>query len=491
VIALLDLTGDGLVREAVAQGEGLALRDLTQGAAEEQLAARRLDALIVECGGSEPDLLRLLSVARQTETYMLAVTRERGVPSAVATLRAGASDVLQAPFEYDALLAALDRVMDAAASGSTRLPVSDVGFLTQDPATLATIALARSVAASDATVLILGESGTGKELIAKLIHQASPRRRKAMVSVNCAALPAGLLESELFGHEKGAFTGAHARVTGKFGLADGTTLLLDEIGELELPLQAKLLRVIQEKQVQRIGAPYPLSVDFRLVATTNRDLAREVEAGRFREDLYYRLNVLPLHLAPLRERRGDVPLLLAHLTERHAHRGRPRFTPDALGALETHRWPGNVRELENVVARFALTHAGRAVERADLLAVRIGAPCGPPALVHGAAAGAAAMDTAANGTEATESGVPPFRTIRDMERWLIAVTLRRTSGNRTHAATELGISLRTLRNKIQEYQIFDADTLPTRGVARAPARHGAGEPRAAEVGSSSRGEKRV
>jgi len=262
--------------------------------------------------------------------------------------------------------------------------------------------------------------------------------------MNCAALPAGLLESELFGHERGAFTGAFTRVIGKFELAEGTTLLLDEIGELELGLQAKLLRVIQEKQVQRIGAPRPISIDFRLIATTNRNLADAVEAGQFREDLYYRLNVLPVPLKPLRERPGDLDTLVERFLARSIPA--PILTEAARAALRAHTWPGNVRELENAMARLALTHPGRSVEARDLGLGDRGRP-------------------APLSPEIPED-IPATGTLRDMERWLIVRTLARLEGNRTRAARELGISLRTLRNKIHEYTISEPETLPRSSTAQ-------------------------
>jgi transcriptional regulator with PAS, ATPase and Fis domain len=311
-------------------------------------------------------------------------------------------------------------------------------FVTHDDEARETLQLVGSVAATDATILIEGESGTGKELLARRVHRLSPRRSRELVSISCAALPAGLLESELFGHERGAFTGAFTRVIGKFELAHGTTILLDEIGELEIHLQSKLLRVLQEKQVQRLGARRPVAADFRLVATTNRELADEVRAGRFRADLYYRLNVIPIRLTPLRERPDDVPLLLEHFLEHHARRGRalPRFEPEAIAALRQHAWPGNVRELENLVERLVLTLGGCSVRRAEL---------GLPA------------PAASAGVEPSDA---PFRTLREMERWLIVETLAQLRGNRTRAAERLGIGLRTLRNKIRDHEITEPATLP-------------------------------
>jgi two-component system response regulator FlrC len=329
---------------------------------------------------------------------------------------------------------ALDRARGASEGAADR-------FLTRNPEMHAVLELARRVAGSDATVLIEGESGTGKELLARLVHRNSRRRVRALVALNCAALPAGLLESELFGHEKGAFTGALERVNGKFELADGTTLLLDEIGELELGLQAKLLRVIQEKQVQPIGASLPLDLDFRVVATTSRDLAAETQAGRFREDLYYRLNVVPIRISPLRRRPEDIRFLGERFLERHARAGRriPRLSEDAWRALVRYRWPGNVRELQNLIERLVLVMAGRTVGPEQLWPPGSSLAAGDP------------------------RSAPPLGTLRELERWLIVETLKLREGNRTWASRDLGISLRTLRNKINAYGIREPDTLPRPG----------------------------
>ena len=449
MIGLLDLGGRSLVR-AAAERSGPPLRPLRDlDAALVALAAGELGSLVIETDRVERAVHELLAAARVRSVPTLVVARDRRVGTAVETLRCGASDYVCSPFELDTLHRALGRLTGAAST--SRIPVADEEpFVTRDPAMRATLDLARSLAPSDATVLIEGESGTGKELLARLIHGASPRRERELVSVNCAALPAGLLESELFGHERGAFTGAVSRILGKFELAHRTTLLLDEIGELELSLQAKLLRVLQEREVQRLGAPRPVRVDFRLITTTNRDLAAEVRRGRFRQDLFYRLHVLPIRLDPLREHPDDVPLLVETFLARHLRLGRPlpALTDEALDALRRHPWPGNVRELENVLERLVLTRGGRTVGAAELDLRRAGTsphPETPP-----------------------RREAPPFRTLRQMERGMIVETLTRLRGNRTHTARELGISLRTLRNKIHEHQIFEPETLPQTGLARAP-----------------------
>jgi two-component system response regulator FlrC len=446
MIGLLDLDGDDLVGSALERSGQSLLRLTSHSRAREELRTGRVHGLIVETVALGADAVEVVRSARAHGVPSLVVARDRSVSTAVDALRQGASDYLATPFEYDSLLDALDR-LKGACSAVDLFNEDPVAIVTQDAKLLETLELVRSVAISDATVLIEGESGTGKELLARLVHSSSPRRHRDLISINCAALPPGLLESELFGHEKGAFTGAFTRVIGKFELAHGTTILLDEIGELELGLQAKLLRVLQEKQIQRVGARQPIDVDFRLVATTNRDLAAEVRAGRFREDLFYRLNVLPVHISPLRERFGDVRALVPHFLRRFQGDGgrAPVFPEETLAVLERHSWPGNARELENLIERLVLTRPGQVVRPEDLA---LHAPIRSDVERHG-------------------DGAPPFRTIREMERWLMVHTLRRLEGNRTRTARELGISLRTLRNKINEYEITEPDTLPRSGTAAA------------------------
>jgi transcriptional regulator with PAS, ATPase and Fis domain len=286
------------------------------------------------------------------------------------------------------------------------------------------------VAATNATVLLQGESGTGKELISRLIHESSPRRDGPFIRVNCAALTESILESELFGHEKGAFTGAQSSKPGRFELAHGGTLLLDEITETSEKLQAELLRVLEEKEFERVGGTRTIKVDIRIIATTNRDLGREVSQGRFREDLFYRLNVVPLMLPPLRVRDGDVELLCGHFTRRFARlmgRDCPRMSEEAMEAFERYSWPGNVRELENLIQRLVIMDTDGIVGLDDL-----------PDYVTGTGHYL--------GDELT-----PGPTLDDVERQVILRTLRETRGNRTRAAEKLDISTRTIRNKLKKY----------------------------------------
>lgn len=304
-------------------------------------------------------------------------------------------------------------------------------ILTQDHEMRRILSICDNIATSRASILIVGESGTGKELLARYLHGKSPRASKRMVAINCAAVPDMLLESELFGHEKGSFTSAHAQKLGKFEIANQSTLLLDEMGELPLHLQPKLLRAIQEGEIERVGGVHPLKVNVRLIATTHRDLSRMVQEGTFREDLFYRLNVITVRVPPLRERPGDIELLARHFSEVHAHQnGRivKPFSPEALQALNAASWPGNVRELENVIERAVLLCQKERIEVPDLELPQ------------------------ERGTDTYNSlHVHAGMKIADIEKSLIFKTLEFTNQNRTHAARLLGISIRTLRNKLHEY----------------------------------------
>ena len=362
------------------------------------------------------------------------------VAAAVAAMREGARDYLVKPFSPEALEAAVRSALSACGPPATAARGSEARslqktFITHDPRLLEVLQMGRQVARSMATVLIQGESGTGKELLAAFIHRHSLHPEAPYVAVNCAALPEHLAESELFGHEKGAFTGAVTRKAGKFELAKKGTLVLDEIGEMPLPLQAKLLRALQEREIDRVGGGLPVPVEARVVAITNRDLAQAVGAGSFREDLYFRVNVVPLVIPPLRERPGDIPLLADHFLARfNARTGKAvrRFSEEAAELLSRHEWKGNVRELENRVERAVLLAEGDVILPRHLglvprLEVRPGVP---PAM-------------------AVRTGT----TVWEMERQLIMGTLSEVDQNRTRAAELLGISIRTLRNKLREYRM--------------------------------------
>ena len=347
--------------------------------------------------------------------------------AAAGAIRAGAREFLPLPPDADLIAAILD-----AAAGETDAVV------VRDPVMLATMRRAEQVAGADASVLLTGESGTGKEVLARHIHRRSRRANAAFVALNCAAIPDNLLESELFGHEKGAFSGAVARRVGKFEAADGGTLLLDEIGEMDVRLQAKLLRAVQEREIDRIGGSGPVRVNVRILATTNRDLLAAVGQGRFREDLYFRLNVVSLRIPPLRERPGDIAALAEHFARRYADlNGVPfrRLTPLALQRLTAHGWRGNVRELENTVHRAVLLAGGPVI---DIDSIEL-TPGSPGSTV-------ASMPSQTGGI----SGLVGRR-MEEVERDLIVETLLHTLGNRAHTAVILGISIRALRNKLRDY----------------------------------------
>ena len=358
---------------------------------------------------------------------------------AAQAIRAGAKEYIPLPPDPELIAAVLEAVTEETSA-----------FVFQDPAMSRVLRLAEQIAGSDASVLITGESGTGKEVMARFIHQHSKRSSKPFI-------PENLLESELFGHEKGAFTGAIARRIGRFEEAHGGTLLLDEVSEMHPRLQAKLLRAIQEQEIDRVGGTQPIKVDVRLLATSNRDMEDEVRKGGFREDLYFRLNVVNLELPPLRERKSDIRILADHFVKKYAEANgvpAPALSPATLQMLEQHHWRGNVRELENTMHRAVLLASGGVVEPDDvlLMGARLGSADG--AAANGQAeAGASAAGSMAGGNGGQSSGTGNLigRTVADVEQDLILDTLQHCLGNRTHAANILGISIRTLRNKLRAY----------------------------------------
>ncbi len=362
------------------------------------------------------------------ETPVIFLTAYGSVPGAVQAIREGACDYLQKPVSFEQLEAAAERFVVGEAEGET----SGAAFegVAYSSSFCSVIARAKRVAQTDADVLIEAESGTGKELIARLIHRASPRAQGPYVAVNCSAFPDNLLESELFGHVRGAFTGANNSKAGKFELAEGGTLLLDEVAEMPLNLQPKLLRVLQEREVDRLGDTRPVPVNVRVIATTNRSLRACVDTGQFRADLYYRLHVVPLRIPPLRERCEDILPLAEHFLRKHepkSQRGLFQISPELSAQLTECEWPGNVRELENFMRRALALSTGTALGVQVLDATE-----------------AAALDREGS---ALKSGV----TLQDMERQLLEKTLEATGGNRTRAAELMGVSLRTVRNKIRTY----------------------------------------
>jgi DNA-binding NtrC family response regulator len=360
-------------------------------------------------------------------TAVIFLTAFGNVAEAVNAMKEGACDYLIKPISFDQLKEAVCRVLGP--RGEPNAPASGMDLVGTSSEMRRLIERALQIAGADADILLEAESGTGKEVLARVIHRSSPRRDRPLIAVNCSAFPDTLLESELFGHVRGAFTGALTSKPGKFELANGGTLLLDEIAEMPLSLQPKLLRVLQEREVDRLGDTRPLSVDVRVIATTNRSLATLVAEGKFRADLYYRLNVIPLSLPPLRDRREDIPELVQHFIRRYASASRSsvvRFSPELLERLKEYHWPGNVRELENFVRRTLV-------------------------LSSGPVAGAELFQEACMEEDSPQKEIEAGVTLRELERTLLEKTLEATGGNRTRAAGMLGVSIRTVRNKIREY----------------------------------------
>jgi len=398
------------------------------------------DLMMPGMGGDS--LLRAVK-AVSPETEVVLMTAHGTVESAVSAMKDGAYDFITKPLKRQAVVKSVRQALEKASlvaenrALKARLaelaPGGEGGLLGAAPAFRAVLETLKQAAPTSATILLTGESGTGKELAARLVHDLSPRAAGPFVPINCAAIPESILESELFGHERGAFTGAVARKEGRFERAHGGTLFLDEVGEMSPAVQVKLLRVLQDGVLDRVGGTEPVRVDARLVTATNRDLAAEVRAGRFREDLFYRLDVVSVRLPPLRDRREDVPLLatafLRRFAERHARRV-SAFTPAALAALEAAPWPGNVRELMHAVERAVILTRGEAVDVGDL-----------PEGLRGGAAGAPASGPAS-------LTVPLGTTMDEVERLVIRETLRQTRGDKTLAAQLLGIAARTIYRKL-------------------------------------------
>ena len=411
----------------------------TAGSAGEAIEKfrRGMHALIVtdiRMPGSLPDNdgFAVMRAARALapHTAVILLTAYASVSQAVAAMKDGACDYLVKPVSFEQLEQVAARVLSQARTQQEA--IKEIGG--HAPSWLRALERARQAAASDADILIEAESGTGKELVARLIHRLSLRRTHPFIAVNCAAFPEALLESELFGHTKGAFTGANFAKPGKFELADGGTLLLDEVGEMPLGLQPKLLRALQEREFDRLGDIRSVHVNLRVIATTNCALAQMVRQGKFRADLYYRLNVIPLRLPPLRERAGDIRELAQHFVRLYAPPGKSlRLLPEFLAQLEVHTWPGNVRELANFVRRAVALATSPEIGAAPL--------DGCDWMVN--ASPSAVADEAAY--------LRPGISLGAMERKLVEMTLEATGGNRSRAAELLGVSLRTVRNKVRDY----------------------------------------
>ena len=425
---------DGRLGEAsiIARNTGADLDHADDVEAGLRALAKGANVEMIFCDVAQP-IRHLLETLRagMHDIAVIACGLNAQADAAVDAIRAGAREFLPLPPDPLLVAAILHEV-----SRDRHTPIA------RDPVMLQVIRRAEQIARTDASVLLTGASGTGKEVLARFIHHISRRAGKEFVGVNCAAIPETMLESELFGHEKGAFSGAMNRRVGKFEMADGGTLLLDEISEMDVRIQAKLLRAVQEREIDRLGGGRPVPVNVRIIATSNRNLKEEIAAGRFREDLYFRLNVVSLRLPSLAERPGDITRLAEHFAEHYTRmNGLPArpLSPEAMRILTRHTWPGNVRELENTMHSAVLLADGSAI---DADALELGE-----------------TNEAAVLTETTVLDLVGRR-IEDVERDLILRTLMHTNGNRTHAAVMLGISIRALRNKLRDYALHGAAVPP-------------------------------
>ena len=402
--------------------------------AYEEIIKNHYDLVISDMNLTQINGISLLKRIKECNTTLpvILMADEACVNEAVEAMKLGADDFLLKPLTPKTM----ELIQSYIANGSNGKKKVEsrkrFKIITQDKKMEKLLEIAKDIADSKASIFIQGESGTGKELFARYIHHHSSRRDQPFVAVNCAALPENLLESELFGHEKGAFTGAICRKKGKFELANQGTLLLDEVTEMDYQLQSKLLRVLQEREIDRIGGINPVPVDVRFLATTNRDIEKQIKEGKFREDLHYRLNVIPLQLAPLRERKEDIPLLAKHFVEKYCeldNRSVKGLTDEAIATLMQMPWKGNVRELENIIERAVLMCKEDLISNKDLFLTQ--------------------KDRQPNIVTQT---IAPTVSLREIEKSVILNTLDHTDGNRTHAAEILGISVRTLRNKMNEYR---------------------------------------
>ncbi len=448
---------DATLREALAETLRLADYEVVTAAdgtaALAALQSGTFCAVVTDYQMQPMDGFALLTGIREIRPHLpvLLITAHGSIEHAVRCMLEGASDYLVKPFQAAALIDRLRQLIPVASTSAHDLVIAD-------PASVELVTLATRVAASDTTVLISGESGTGKEVLARLLHRLSDRADGPFVALNCAAIPENMLEALLFGHEKGAFTGAHESRPGKFEQAQGGTLLLDEISEMDIGLQAKLLRVLQEKEVERIGGRAPIRLNVRVIATTNRDLRADVGTGRFREDLYYRLSVFPLTTPPLRDRPADIVPLAQHFLQKATGQSRPGpvLADDAIAALESQSWPGNVRELQNTLQRAVILCGGNVIRARDLRfepPARASAPANIPA-------SAAALAASTQEPLLQEN-------LHAVEGQLIVDALNR-AGSRQEAAEMLGVSPRTLRYKIARLR-SDGTAIPRcREASRTP-----------------------
>lgn len=435
---ILVVEDDFELQEAVAETlklAGFKVRTANNGFEALSVLERcEVDMVVSDVNMPSMDGIELLENIRKTHAQLpvLIVTAYADVSKAVSAMRLGAVDFMIKPFEPGVLV---ETVRQQAGDNSTVKPV------VVDPVSRKLYLLAKKVAIADSTALLLGESGVGKEVIARFIHEESPRAAKPFVAINCAAIPENMLEATLFGHDKGAYTGAHSSREGKFEQAEGGTLLLDEISEMDLGLQAKLLRVLQEREVERLGGKTVRKIDVRIIATSNRNLVEYVKQGQFREDLYYRVSVFPIRIEPLRNRQEDIIPLAQHMAKTYCRRmNRPviEFDPAASAALRAYQWPGNVRELENVVQRSLILQPGNLVGEEDLFLDPMSTVAGATPLTD--------MPALSETAESDDGNLE--ENLKHKEFELIIEVLRKERGSRSRTAEQLGISARTLRYKL-------------------------------------------
>ena len=440
------------------------------------LREHHIDMVITDLKMPKVDGMTLLKEAlrEDPELPVVMITAHGTVDTAVEALKSGAFDYLTKPFDKDEVRQIVAKALKTKELAGTEASVAPAGagarfgIIGSSPGITDLYAVLERVADTPTTVLITGESGTGKELVARALHDHSSRKDKPFIKVNCAAIPKELIESELFGYERGAFTGAVNSKPGRFELADGGTLFLDEIGEIPVEMQVKLLRAIQESEFERVGGIKTLKVDVRLITATNRDLEQEITRGNFREDLFYRLNVVPLRIPPLRQRSGDIPLLVQHIIKKFNERLKKNITgiaDDALHALEAHSWPGNIRELENVLERTILFSKGDRIERADLQLASPNAPSGmhevPVAAPSNQSGSVPVLADDEDDEFADSSGGSLKDAVRAhtarVEREMIVKALDETGGNVTQAARLLKISRKSLQMKMKEFGLRDRE----------------------------------
>ncbi len=466
---ILIIEDDDIIQEVLRQFLGRKGFDVTLAANGEHgldmLRTERFDLILTDLvmpGLSGMDVLKELASAKVT-TPVVVITAFGTVQTAVEAMKNGAFDYLTKPFNLDELMLVVEKALsisrlqreNAALRLQLRNKYDFTGLIGDSAAMQKVLELIERIADTDSTVLITGESGTGKELVAKTIHYNSATRANGpFIALSCAAIPRDLIASELFGHEKGAFTGAVSMRPGRFELAQGGTLFLDEIGELDPALQVKLLRVLQEREFVRVGGVKTIKVDVRIIAATNKNLEQATKDGSFREDLFYRLNVIPLHLPPLRDRKEDIPLLIAHFIQERKRKREPyQLSSEAAECLKRYPWPGNVRELENLIERVTILTSGATVELKDLpekVRAALLSPEDQPLR-----SSAEATPESPGAVVFTEEGIRLNDVIADMERSLILTALERSGGVRTRAARLLGLNRTTLLEKMKKMGIGD------------------------------------